>query len=244
MGLRDPLTRATYTMDVAATSPAAVPPISRNALIAAGVISFHLAALWALQTGLLRRAVEVVVPVELLSSIVPPPAPHAEETPPAPLPQQSPPPKVQRIQQPVAPPAPQPIAPIQAAAAPDAPRGVAEPQPPAPPVTPPVAATSVTPPAPSPAVQLPSSDAEYLQNPKPDYPRMSRRLGEHGKVVLSVLITVDGTAQQVELKQSSGFARLDAAAMEAVGRWRYVPGKRGGVPEPMWFNVPVTFALE
>lgn len=244
MGLRDPLTRATYTMGVAATSPAAVPPISRNALIAGGVIVFHLAALWALQTGLLRRAVEVVVPVELLSSIVTPPAPRAEETPPAPLSQQSPPPKVQRIQRPVAPPAPQPVAPVQAAAAPDAPRGVSEPQPPAPPATAPVAATSVTPPTPSPAVQLPSSDAEYLQNPKPDYPRMSRRLGEHGKVVLRVLITVDGTAQQVELKQSSGFARLDAAAMDAVGRWRYVPGKRGGVPEPMWFNVPITFSLE
>lgn len=241
MGLCDPLTRATYTMGVAATSPAAVPPISRNALIAVGVIVFHLAALWALQTGLLRRAVEVVVPVELLSSIVTPPAPPAQQTPPAPQSQQSSPPKIQR---PVAPPTPQPVAPIQAAAAPDAPRSAAEPQPPASPVTASVAANSVTPLPPSAAVQLPSSDAEYLQNPKPDYPRMSRRLGEHGRVVLRVLITVDGMAQQVELKQSSGFARLDAAAMEAVGRWRYVPGKRGGVPEPMWFNVPITFSLE
>jgi periplasmic protein TonB len=27
-------------------------------------------------------------------------------------------------------------------------------------------------------------------------------------------------------------------------RWRYVPGKRNGVPEGMWFNVPISFVLE
>ena len=26
--------------------------------------------------------------------------------------------------------------------------------------------------------------------------------------------------------------------------WRYVPGKRGGVPEAMWFSVPINFVLE
>jgi protein TonB len=27
-------------------------------------------------------------------------------------------------------------------------------------------------------------------------------------------------------------------------RWRYVPGKRAGVAEAMWFNVPINFVLE
>jgi protein TonB len=99
-------------------------------------------------------------------------------------------------------------------------------------------------PAPAPKVELPSSDADYLQNPKPSYPAMSKRLGEQGKVVVRVLIGVDGTAQKAEIRQSSGFDRLDQAALATAQRWRYVPGKRGGVAEAMWFNVPINFVLE
>jgi protein TonB len=93
-------------------------------------------------------------------------------------------------------------------------------------------------------VELPSSDAEYLQNPKPSYPAISKRKGEQGKVVIRVLIGVDGLPQKAEVKLSSGFERLDQAALGTVQRWRFVPGKRGGVPEPMWFNVPINFLLE
>jgi protein TonB len=93
-------------------------------------------------------------------------------------------------------------------------------------------------------VELPSSDAEYLQNPKPPYPSISKRLGEQGKVVVRVLIGVDGSAQRGEIRQSSGFDRLDQVALSTVLKWRYVPGKRAGVAEAMWFNVPVNFVLE
>ena len=93
-------------------------------------------------------------------------------------------------------------------------------------------------------MELPSSDADYLHNPKPPYPPLSKRLGEQGKVVVRTLIGVDGTAQKAEIKQSSGFDRLDQAALATALRWRYVPGKRAGVPEAMWFNVPFSFVLE
>jgi protein TonB len=107
------------------------------------------------------------------------------------------------------------------------------------------AAPSVVAPPPAPAkVELPSSDAQYLQNPKPSYPAMSKRMGEQGKVVVHVLIGVDGLPQKAEIKQSSGFDRLDKAALNTVLSWKYVPGKRGGVPEAMWFNVPINFVLE
>jgi protein TonB len=93
-------------------------------------------------------------------------------------------------------------------------------------------------------VELPSSDAAYLNNPRPSYPALSRRLGEQGKVVVRVLIGVDGKAQQAEIRSSSGYDRLDQAALATVRSWRYVPGTRGGVPEAMWFNVPINFVLE
>jgi protein TonB len=63
-------------------------------------------------------------------------------------------------------------------------------------------------------------------------------------VRVRVLIGADGLAQEAQLAQSSGFDRLDAVAMETVRKWRYVPGKRNGVAETMWFTVPITFVLE
>ena len=107
------------------------------------------------------------------------------------------------------------------------------------------AQTGPRPATPAPAtVVLPSSDADYLNNPPPAYPRMSRRMGEQGTVMVRVLISVDGRAEQAEIRTSSGYARLDEAALDTVKRWRYVPGKRAGTAEAMWFNVPVRFVLD
>jgi periplasmic protein TonB len=94
------------------------------------------------------------------------------------------------------------------------------------------------------AVVLPSSDADYLNNPTPTYPSMSRRMGEQGTVLLRVFINTDGRAEKAEIRTSSGYSRLDEAALATVQRWRYVPGKRAGVAEAMWFNVPIRFLLD
>jgi protein TonB len=93
-------------------------------------------------------------------------------------------------------------------------------------------------------VVLPSSDADYLNNPAPVYPGMSRRMGEQGTAVLRVFINTEGRAEKAEIRTSSGYSRLDEAALATVQRWRYVPGKRAGVPEAMWFNVPIRFVLD
>ena len=110
-------------------------------------------------------------------------------------------------------------------------------------VSPAPTSAHTTAPAPA-ALVLPSSDADYLNNPAPVYPRMSRRLGEQGTVVVRVLINTEGRAEQAEIRTSSGYTRLDEAALDTVKRWRYVPGKRAGTAEAMWFNVPVRFVLD
>ena len=51
-------------------------------------------------------------------------------------------------------------------------------------------------------------------------------------------------AASASLTSTGGPLRLDRAALDTVMRWRYVPGKRGDVPEAMWFNVPLNFVLE
>ena len=228
--------------------------LSRNAAIALAVVALHVGLIWALQSGLVLRTAELIVPVEVLAELIELPQP--EPTPPAPPAPPAPPvrpvtpvPTVQKktILKPVFRPQAQPLAIADPTPSPNAPAGSLNP---APAVTPaPVAEAPAGPAAPSapsapPSVQLPSSNADYLQNPKPAYPALSKRLGEQGKVVVRVLIGADGTPQKAELRQSSGFERLDQAALSTVLKWRYVPGKRGGVAEDMWFNVPINFVLE
>lgn len=228
--------------------------MNRNTSIVIGVVLLHVGALWALQTGLLRRVTELVIPAEILVEVMAP-------NPPAAMPMATP-PKAPSPAKP-APVTPAPVKAPVAVAAP-APLAVADPAPAPPSITPATAAATANPPvnsgaistagvATSPStgtataaskVELPSTDAEYLNNPKPPYPRLSKQLGEQGKVVVRTLIGVDGTAQKAEIKQSSGFDRLDRAALATALRWRYVPGKRAGVPEAMWFNVPFSFVLE
>lgn len=214
---------------------------TRNALIAGGVVLLHVAFLWALQTGLLRRAAEVIVPVELLGVIVSPPAPEA---PPVPQPKVEQPVQepVVRKSTPIQRPAPQPMAVPDRTPAPSAPVGATDPQPTAPPITAPMtSAASPAPPAsaPAPRVEMPVTNADYLQNPRPTYPRMSVRLGEEGTTIVRVLIGPDGSALDAQIVKSSGFARLDQAAEADARSWKYIPGKRGGVPEAMWANVPI-----
>ncbi|TXT37792.1 MAG: periplasmic protein TonB [Comamonadaceae bacterium] len=209
--------------------------------MAAGVLLLHVGAVWALQSGLMGRVVQAVVPVEILSELIEPPKPKPEPPPP-------PKPVVQAVQRQTAPPPPpMPLAITDPTPAPDAPTGVAAPPVPVP--LPPITATVAAVPAPTPApvspqIELPSSDADYLHNPSPNYPALSRRMREQGRVVVRVLIGVDGLAQKAEIRQSSGFERLDEAALKTVKNWRYVPGKRAGVVEAMWFSVPINYVLE
>lgn len=85
--------------------------------------------------------------------------------------------------------------------------------------------------------------ANYLRNPKPLYPAMSRRLKEQGTVLLRVFVTAAGHATQVTLKASSGFERLDSTAKTAVAGWRFVPAMRDDKPVDAWVIVPIKFSL-
>lgn len=90
----------------------------------------------------------------------------------------------------------------------------------------------------------PHADAVHLDNPVPEYPRLSRRLHEEGRVLLDVYILADGSVGEIALRTSSGFARLDAAALEAVRRWRYVPARQGTEAVATWYIQPITFSLD
>ena len=226
------------------------PPVQRRLLIVAAVLGFHVAGLWALQSGLLHRAVAKVMPVLVMAELIEAPQPEITPLPPAPPTEKARPvSQAPRPPKPTVAPAPQPVAAANAAPAPHAPTGTTEPEP-----APPALLAAVSEPAPAPTappappapprVELPSSSADYLNNPRPPYPPLSKRLGEQGKVVVRVFIEANGAASKAEIRSSSGYDRLDQTALQTVLKWRYAPGKRNGAAEAMWFNVPISFVLE
>jgi protein TonB len=224
---------------------------SRIWRISGAVLLAHVALLWAIEHGWLEQAAIVEEAQVIMASVM-----VESPTPASPQPQPQPQPKSlsPAAQQPRSTPVSTPLPTVskQAEASPSAPVM-------APVVAPIIAAANSAPATPSapaaapsasvgkpaaPSLVLPSSDADYLNNPPPAYPRMSKRMGEQGTVIVRVFIGLQGTAEQAEIRTSSGYDRLDKAALETVQRWRYVPGKRHGTSEAMWFNVPVRFVLE
>lgn len=92
-------------------------------------------------------------------------------------------------------------------------------------------------------VTPPRTDARQQNNPAPAYPRVSRRRGEQGTVILAILILADGSVDEVRIKSSSGYSRLDQSAIQAVKQWRYEPARRGDRAIDFWYEQPIVFSL-
>lgn len=99
-------------------------------------------------------------------------------------------------------------------------------------------------PAAEPVLVAPSIDPRYRDRFQPAYPPASRRAGEAGSVVVSVLVGTDGRVADAGIARSSGFERLDGAAIrQAKTAWRFRPATRDGVPVESRHQITVTFVL-
>jgi protein TonB len=78
---------------------------------------------------------------------------------------------------------------------------------------------------------------------KPRYPDSARRRGVEGTVIIKAYVTDQGRVAEVQVERSAGHADLDAAAVDAVGRWRFEPARRGRQAIAMWVSIPVRFVL-
>ncbi len=85
---------------------------------------------------------------------------------------------------------------------------------------------------------------QYGDNPLPDYPIEARKLHQQGTVVLSVLVNAQGIVETLAVKQSSGHALLDQAAIRGVKRWRFKPATVAGIPVSTQIEQPILFTLE
>jgi periplasmic protein TonB len=197
------------------------------------IILLHLGLFWALQSGLARQAVEAL-PKEIVATFI--------TSEPAPKPQPAAPKTVPVVKKAVTPPTP--AVPVvnntpseKAITVPSAPPAPA----PAEPSAPAVAAAA---PAPSAAPKTITSGIEYLQAPRPEYPPIARRMGEEGKAVLRVLVNDKGRPERVDLQQTSGSARLDEAARQAVLRAVFKPFIEDGKAVSAYAIVPIRFQLD
>jgi len=101
----------------------------------------------------------------------------------------------------------------------------------------------VIPASPTATMVPPRIDREH-SNVTPQYPPTSKRLGEQGRVLVKVLILENGSAAEVRVVQSSGYPRLDTAAVEHVLRdWRFVPARLDGQAIAAWGRFGVTFKI-
>ncbi|MCP4672394.1 MAG: energy transducer TonB, partial [Desulfobacula sp.] len=80
---------------------------------------------------------------------------------------------------------------------------------------------------------------KYKINPKLPYPRIAKRRGYQGQVLLLVAVSKTGAAKEVSISKSSGYKLLDNAARKAVIQWQFYPGTSGGKPVEMSVEVPV-----
>lgn len=158
---------------------------------------------------------------------------------PQPLPEPPPPkpqPKIERTDKPV----PRPVVQEVAEAAPQ-PLPVEAP----PAVTEPRAVETAPVVADAPVVDTePDYKASYLNNPRPPYPMVARRMGWEGKVILNVEVLAEGACGAVNVFRSSGREVLDNAAMATVKSWRFIPARRAGSAITQWFKIPINFSLE
>ena len=69
-------------------------------------------------------------------------------------------------------------------------------------------------------------------------------MGEQGTVMVRILIGANGLPIKAELQKTSGFERLDQAALDYVMQSRYKPGTLNGVPIELWMGRTVTYTLE
>lgn len=91
-------------------------------------------------------------------------------------------------------------------------------------------------------IKAPSAANEHtLHN---GYPEMSRKLYEEGVVTLKFTVGTDGKPHDIRVQHSSGYPRLDAAAMDEVGaNWLYHPAMRNGEAIPVKLEANVRYSL-
>ncbi|MCC8390980.1 energy transducer TonB [Paraburkholderia sp. MMS20-SJTR3] len=225
-------------------------PNSRTLTAIAAVAAIHVALLAVVMT-LRQEPAQPAIESHVMTAELLPPAPLAAPIalqsiappPPQPTPPVQTKPKIQPKPKPTPKPAPTPLP--QAAAPSPTPVEAADPTPPAP------AAPAAPPAAAAPAIGRQTMEISAPKNvshvecniAQPDYPALSRRRGETGTAYVRFVIGLSGKLEEIALKKSSGFSRLDDAALAAVHASACKPYLENGQPVRAAYTQPFNFNL-
>jgi protein TonB len=80
-------------------------------------------------------------------------------------------------------------------------------------------------------------------NYQPAYPAAAQKAGERGTTIVAVYVNAVGNPYKVLLSETSGYADLDRAAVEAVRSWHFVPATKSGTAVSEWTAVGIQFNL-
>ena len=196
--------------------------------IAVGIlILFHLLLFWGLKSGFAMKVIESMAP-PIVADIIQ--EAKEEEAPPPP-----PPPKMELPPVEVPPPVIDISIPVETNTT--AISNVTDRPPPAPPpppaAAPPVVRTALKL---NPRATQPST-ADY-------YPPTSQRLGEEGVARVKVCVGTNGRVKTSELEGTSGFERLDEAALKVGKLMRFTPPTENGVAVEQCGTLPIRFKLD
>ncbi|MBC9034539.1 TonB family protein [Sphingomonas sp. JC676] len=104
--------------------------------------------------------------------------------------------------------------------------------------------TTVEPPKVLPPLMGAEQDPRYLKDFQPEYPSSELRAQRDGQVRVRVRIGVDGRVKEVQQLGTTSTAFFEVTKRQALGKWRFKPASRGGVPEESWKVMNVRFELE
>ncbi|HEX3381749.1 MAG TPA: energy transducer TonB [Paraburkholderia sp.] len=242
--------QAPHPVSAGATLASSTRQNPRALTTTAVVAAVHVALLAVIMT-LRHEPAQVAIESHVMNAELLPPAPLAAPValqsiappPPQPTPPVHTKPKVQPKPTPSPKPTPTPLP--QAAAPSPTPVAAPDPTPPAPaaPATPPAAA--------APAIGKPTMEISAPKNvshvdcnvAQPDYPQLSKRRHETGIASVRFVIGLNGKLENIELAKSSGFSRLDDAAVAAVHASACKPYLENGQPIRAVFTQPFNFNL-
>lgn len=199
--------------------------LSRRGMFLLLLILFHIILVWGLKSGFAMKMVAAVmqpIQADIINEV------EEDEAPPPP-----PPPKLEMPPVEVPPPV------VNIVISPDAPPSNAitnvtdRPQPPPPPVVATIPRTALRP---NPKASQPNVD-EY-------YPPTSTRLGEEGTTKVKVCVGINGRVSTAALAETSGFERLDEAALKVAKLYRFNPATENGKPVEDCATMPIKFKLK
>jgi periplasmic protein TonB len=101
--------------------------------------------------------------------------------------------------------------------------------------------TAITSTAPVTTVAPLMEEVEYVRAKPPVFPKESQRRREYGTAILRILVDADGRPAQIQVERSSGYERLDAAAIKAAESFLFRPYEVNGVRQASQVRIPIGF---